>query len=1028
MTNNILLYAWNNSKKQQLYLILITLLFMPLLYFTFELPKIIINDAISVGSASFPQIILGFEFNQVTFLLLLCFAFLALVLASFGTLYHLSVYKGVLAEVLLRRLRFDLYQRILRFPISHFRKTNSGEIVTMTTAEVEPIGRYLGIAFADPVLNIGTMATAMLFLFVQDWVLGLAALSLFPIQVVIIPRLQKKLNVVSRRRVLTVRKFAGQVSETLQGVRDIHSNDTSTLEMSRAGARLGQLFRIRREMYHRENFIKVLNALMTQITPFFFYSIGGYYVIKGDLTIGGLVAVIGAYREAVRPWTKLIENYQKHEDNKVKYQALVENFNIQDESISPTVRAKPQEQKEIKGRLAVSNIAVHDGDVQLLDDISFESNLPGHIAIIGSAGSGKVELAQLFCQLQVPSAGDIKFGDLSFSALQPAQIGRCIGYVDQGSHVFTGTWRDNLHYGLKHKPISEVVYSGAESDERKIFIKEAEAAGNHSYDLAADWVDYKALRITGPNDLDKNTLEVINIIDLEDTLFKKGLSQLYMKDIGPRVEEKILKARNLFAERLMKSEFPKAAELFDESKYNLNATLAENFLFGHHLDETFAPNSLGLNENIIKILKQNGLYESLLDLGHQATLHMLDMFGEMSADDQRIDKLCLIAADEIPHYENLIKKLEHEEMSALEDAERNMLFSVAFKLVPGDQRLGLVDTKVQKLVLESRKQLSSSLPNDIREKLDRFSSDKVCEGITVQSNILFGRIADRRHKESISEIMLDVVTEVELKDDVVTLGLGSSVGGSGSSLTSDERQKLLLGRALMKKPDVLIVNEALSTLDPKGQSTIRSNLMSFLKGSSLIWVDQESLETDGFDQVITMKGGKIVEQRSGDGTATKIAENVSIKDADFNVSDEISVLRNVPLLAGLSTEKLKLIAFSSERHNLADGDVLFNTGDTSNGAYILLSGQLGVSIDKDGSRLVVGNVDVGDIVGEVGVLSNVPRTATVTAVDNASVLLLSREVFTDLIKTDSSVNEKVIGLLSERLASATLELSQSTKK
>ena len=177
-----------------------------------------------------------------------------------------------------------------------------------------------------------------------------------------------------------------------------------------------------------------------------------------------------------------------------------------------------------------------------------------------------------------------------------------------------------------------------------------------------------------------------------------------------------------------------------------------------------------------------------------------------------------------------------------------------------------------------------------------------------------------------------------------------------------------------------------------------------------------------------MKGGKIAEQRSGDGTATKIAENVSIKDADFNVSDEISVLRTVPLLAGLSTEKLKLIAFSSERHNLADGDVLFNTGDTSNGAYILLSGQLGVSIDKDGNKLVVGNVDVGDIVGEVGVLSNVPRTATVTAVDNASVLLLSREVFTDLIKTDSSVNEKVIGLLSERLASATLELSQSTKK
>ena len=134
----------------------------------------------------------------------------------------------------------------------------------------------------------------------------------------------------------------------------------------------------------------------------------------------------------------------------------------------------------------------------------------------------------------------------------------------------------------------------------------------------------------------------------------------------------------------------------------------------------------------------------------------------------------------------------------------------------------------------------------------------------------------------------------------------------------------------------------------------------------------------------------------------------------------------MPLLADLSPETLKLIAFSSERHNLVAGDVLFNSGDTSNGAYIVLSGQLEVSIDKDGSKKVIGSVDVGDLVGEVGILSNVPRTATVSAVDNASVLLLTREIFTDLIKTNSSVNEKVIGLLSERLASATIELSQST--
>ncbi len=175
-----------------------------------------------------------------------------------------------------------------------------------------------------------------------------------------------------------------------------------------------------------------------------------------------------------------------------------------------------------------------------------------------------------------------------------------------------------------------------------------------------------------------------------------------------------------------------------------------------------------------------------------------------------------------------------------------------------------------------------------------------------------------------------------------------------------------------------------------------------------------------------MKGGRIAEQRTKDGETLRAVESVAPKDADTNVGDEINVLRSVPLLAGLSPETLKLVAYSSERHTFDPGEEVFHAGDKSNGAYIVLSGRMEVSVDSGGSKFVIGAVDVGDIVGEVGVLSNVPRTATVTASDKgASALLLTRDAFTGLIDSDKSVNQKVIELLSERLAYTTLELEKA---
>src|SRR5260370_13321918 len=124
--------------------------------------------------------------------MVLCALFLILVLFNGAFKYYINAYKGQLGERMLRRFRYALYQRLLRFPLTHFHKTSSAQIIPMITAECESLGGFIGDAFAIPSSQGGTLLTIILFMFIPDPVLGAAAIALYPAQGYVIPMLQSQ--------------------------------------------------------------------------------------------------------------------------------------------------------------------------------------------------------------------------------------------------------------------------------------------------------------------------------------------------------------------------------------------------------------------------------------------------------------------------------------------------------------------------------------------------------------------------------------------------------------------------------------------------------------------------------------------------------------------------------------------------------------------------------------------------------------------------------------------------------------------
>src|SRR5438270_3204571 len=362
------------SKRDQLLVVPLVLASMVVYYLSLDLPKTIINQAIqgvSFPSSDSVKHLFGFDLERIPYLFALSAAFLALIVAIGWLKFQINTMKGWMGERMLRRLRFSLFDYILRFPLTRFRRVKPAEMATMIKDEVEPLGGFIGEALITPLFLGGQALTAMCFILYQHWLLGLIALGVVGVQAFIIPKLRKRQLVLGRERQLTARALAGRIAECVEGAAEIHAHDTSNYERAEISSRLGRIFRIRFELYQRKFMVKFLNNFLSQVTPFLFYTIGGYLVIMGRLDIGALVAVIAAYKDLPAPVKELIDWDQQRMDVEIKYQQVVEQFT--DEEIAPAELPATGDLPELprEGRLKAAGISLaDDGGVRIVDDVS----------------------------------------------------------------------------------------------------------------------------------------------------------------------------------------------------------------------------------------------------------------------------------------------------------------------------------------------------------------------------------------------------------------------------------------------------------------------------------------------------------------------------------------------------------------------------------------------------------------------------------------------------------------------------------
>jgi CRP-like cAMP-binding protein len=146
------------------------------------------------------------------------------------------------------------------------------------------------------------------------------------------------------------------------------------------------------------------------------------------------------------------------------------------------------------------------------------------------------------------------------------------------------------------------------------------------------------------------------------------------------------------------------------------------------------------------------------------------------------------------------------------------------------------------------------------------------------------------------------------------------------------------------------------------------------------------------------------------------------------LKDEVELLRQVPLFQGIDPGKLKLLAFTSERMAFEPGQIMVQQGDPGDAAYLILKGRADVLVKRNARDIKVAEIGANAIVGEIAILCDVPRTATVKAVDRLETLRIGKEHFLRMLTEYPEMAIQIMRVLADRLGKTTAELTDARAK
>ena len=249
---------------------------------------------------------------------------------------------------------------------------------------------------------------------------------------------------------------------------------------------------------------------------------------------------------------------------------------------------------------------------------------------------------------------------------------------------------------------------------------------------------------------------------------------------------------------------------------------------------------------------------------------------DLDPDNPFFDQLTYMDPEEIPEYRSALSRIANKATSEISQTDRLMILRLPFAYIEEQNRLGLLTNELKVKVLEARIKIRRLLEAMPESPVAFYEPESYNYASSIQDNVLLGRISNSvaEGNERVTAAIGALLDEMGLTDDIFRMGLEFNIGSGGKRLSETQRQKLHLARAILKQPDILIVNQGLTNLGTREQEEIINMVLGRASGEkgppfTVVWVPMNAVFAEMFERVIIFKDGELI----SDGKIEEIKNN-----------------------------------------------------------------------------------------------------------------------------------------------------------
>lgn len=362
-------------------------------------------------------------------------------LSSYGE----SIFMNFIGQRIIANLQQDLFRCLLRSDLAFFHHTSTGTLISRCTNDVNLMRNVVSNTITSFGKDLFTVICLMIVMFYQDWFLSSITFFVFPIAILPIVKIGKRMRKVSTSTQKETGSFMTLLNEIFQGARLVKAYGMEKYENNRAKKVIEEIFRLNIKANRIKSMSSPIMETLGGMAIVVVISYGGLQVIKGNNTAGAFFSFISALLLAYEPMknlAKLNANLQEGLASTIRV------FSVIDAKPSIIDGPKAKDIQIKKGAIEFKELNFsYTPEKKILKNINLKISAGKTVALVGPSGSGKSTLLNLIPRFYESQEGDILFDNTPIKSIKISSLRNHIALVSQEIMLFDDTIMGNILYG-----------------------------------------------------------------------------------------------------------------------------------------------------------------------------------------------------------------------------------------------------------------------------------------------------------------------------------------------------------------------------------------------------------------------------------------------------------------------------------------------------------------------------------------------------------------------------------------------------